>query len=644
MQIKKRLWYNAVISLCTVLLVLLSLAWSFREIFIADRNIKLADEMRKVAFERILLQDEYLLYQEERAKTQWHAKSEALRELLALADARFIHNKDNTFLQAARKDFDTTTSGFSRIMEGSARQAYGADTKPAFTDAESQLISQVFLKAYSLNANIDRLHESAQTMATKARNRGAFIVIGLITGGIIVLIINSAVIRRTLADRITALNKGVEILGAGDLDHRIAVEGDDELADLAKANNEMAAKLKNSYTSVENLQKEIAERRRTEEALLASEAKLSEAQKMAQLGNWVWDVRTGNVEWSEETYRIFQRDPGTFTPHIDSILSLSPWPEDHERDKELIRKAMESHEKGNYEQRFLRPDGSTGYYYSTFQGKYDDEGKLSSIVGTVLDITERKKAEEEIRKLNEELEQRVRDRTAQLEAANKELEGFSYSVSHDLRAPLRHITGFAELLIRKAPAELDDKSRHYLTVVSDSARQMGKLVDDLLSFSRMGRAEMLQATMDLNMIVSEAVEACKAEIVGRDIEWKIGRFPVAYGDKVMLKIVFENLISNAIKFTRTRSEAIIEVGFSADRPAELVCYVRDNGVGFDMKYVDKLFGLFQRLHRPEEFEGTGLGLANVRRIIHRHGGRTWAEGKINEGAAIFFSLPKTREV
>ena len=256
-----------------------------------------------------------------------------------------------------------------------------------------------------------------------------------------------------------------------------------------------------------------------------------------------------------------------------------------------------------------------------------------------MDITDRRHAEEEIRRLNAELEQRVRDRTAQLESANTELEAFSYSVSHDLRAPLRHVTGFVELLNKRAPDALDDKSQHYLQVISESAQQMGRLIDDLLSFSRMGRVELSKTQVNMNQLVQEAIAILQQETQGRDILWRIEPLPDVSGDPALLKTVFTNLIANALKFSRTRPQAVIEIGLSAETD-ETIFYVRDNGAGFDMKYVDKLFGLFQRLHRAEEFEGTGLGLANIRRIIHRHGGRTWAEGAIDQGATVYFSLPK----
>jgi PAS domain S-box-containing protein len=265
----------------------------------------------------------------------------------------------------------------------------------------------------------------------------------------------------------------------------------------------------------------------------------------------------------------------------------------------------------------------------------DDQGHITGTLSSGEDITERRHAEKQIISLNQDLQMRA----AALEVANKELDAFAYSVSHDLRAPLRHIDGFLGLLQKKAGTVLDGQGRHYMETIADAAQKMGMLIDDLLAFSRMGRHALSFQPVELGPLVREVIHELEPDIAGRQIDWRIGDLPEVNGDAAMLRMALANLIANALKFTRLREEARIEIGSIPGEDAEAVIFVRDNGVGFDMAYADKLFGVFQRLHRAEDFEGTGIGLANVRRIIDRHGGRTWAEGNVDAGATFYFSLP-----
>jgi light-regulated signal transduction histidine kinase (bacteriophytochrome) len=275
----------------------------------------------------------------------------------------------------------------------------------------------------------------------------------------------------------------------------------------------------------------------------------------------------------------------------------------------------------------------------------DADGRVTKMLGITRDITEEKlsaqalqEKEESVRRLNAELETRVAERTAQLEAANSELEAFSYSVSHDLRAPLRGIDGYARMLHEDCGGQLDAECIRLIAVVRSEAKRMGRLIDDLLAFSRMGRKHLERVQIDMRALAQDAYDSVIDTFPETATHFKLGALPRALGDRSLLRQVFVNLIGNALKFSRNREAPVIEVG-CIEESHETKFFIKDNGVGFDEQYEHKLFGVFQRLHSEAEFEGTGIGLALVKRIIQRHGGRVWASGKLNSGATFHFTLP-----
>ena len=384
---------------------------------------------------------------------------------------------------------------------------------------------------------------------------------------------------------------------------------------------------------------DITERKQAEEDIRRLNERFSLSTRAARMGVWDWNLQQNELVWDDRMYELYGVKREDFAGAYEAWLQ-GVHPDDRAASDEISKQAQHGEREYDTEFRVVWPDGSIHWLKAYGQFVRDAEGKPLRMTGINFDITARKQAEEEIRQLNQKLEQRVAERTADLAAANKELESFSYSVSHDLRAPLRHIDGYLGMLKERIEATLDEDSQRYMTNISMAARRMGMLIDDLLSFSRMGRTEMIKAEVNLEVLVQEILREFEPETKGRVIDWRMGELPVVRADRAMLRVALVNLLSNALKFTQQRERTQIEIGCLPGQETETIVFVRDNGVGFDMKYADKLFRVFERLHGVEEFEGTGIGLANVHRVISRHGGRTWAKGKVDGGATFFFSLPR----
>ncbi len=382
--------------------------------------------------------------------------------------------------------------------------------------------------------------------------------------------------------------------------------------------------------------RDITELKRVEETRKFAEIRLNDAQKIAHIGSWELDLVNNNLIWSDEIYRIFEIDREKFGASYDAFLDAI-----HSEDREAVNSAYTNSVKNktpySIDHRLLFPDGRTKFVYEECRTFYDDNDNPIRSVGTVQDITERKRAEEKIKKLNQELEQRVIERTAQLESANKELEAFSYSVSHDLRAPLRGIDGFSNILLEDYSDKLDKEGQRLLNVIRNNTQKMGHLIDDLLAFSKISRRELDKSEIDMKTLTNSIYHEVTSEQEREKILFSVSDLPHAKGDAAMIRQLWTNLLSNAVKFSSKKEKPVIEIGGKVESGKNVYC-IRDNGVGFDMKYYDKLFGVFQRLHSEDEYPGTGVGLAIAKRIVTKHGGEIRAESEINVGTTFYFSV------
>lgn len=478
----------------------LVLAWSLQETRKANAAEDLAVALQRQVLERVLLRDEFLLYWEPRAKALLDRKTVHLVGLLEEAAARFERADERRIVAEMARGVERSRTLLDEIVRVRSNGTTKADARGTNDQLRQRLTSGLLVTSFDLYSRASALAAGASRRAARSQ-RVTLLLTFVMIGSVLALSIGNGLLTYRLLDRrITRLREGTSHLAAGDLAHRIALDDDDELAELGRAFDTMAAELQRAQASLE-----------------------SQAVKVAAL--------------------------------------------------------------------------------------------------------------------NEELNRQV----MQLEAANKELEAFSYSVSHDLRAPLRHVQGYVDMLAREAAGHVTDKGQRYMKTIADASREMGVLIDDLLAFSRMGRTEMCEASVDLDALVQDTLRDLETSTRERTIVWTIPPLPSVQADAAMLNLALVNLLGNAVKFTRPRDPARIEIGTAGTEDGRIILFVRDNGVGFDPQYTHKLFGVFQRLHRADEFEGTGIGLANVRRIIARHGGRTWAEGSLDRGAAFYFTLEPSKK-
>ncbi|NQS90055.1 PAS domain S-box protein [Patescibacteria group bacterium] len=570
-----------------------------------------------------IIAHEYLIYREKRMEQQWHLRYDSAAKILAAAETKEglieLIYADYTVLGDL---FSQVTANYGKIQkliqEGAAQEKI--DT---VIHIEERLVAQLLIESQSIIIDASRFDEKAMAELLKAQELAKNLTLLLAPILIVFILITTLTISRIILKSLSKLTKGVEIIGKGNFEHKIDIKSKDEIGKLATAFNEMTGKLRKSYN---DLEKEITERQRLVEKLRIEDRAIASSLSAIAIID-----PEGSINYVNPAFlKMWGYDDNK---EVLGKPAIEFW-----RMKEKAAEVLKTLQKKRIwfgELTAQRKDAISFEAQVSASIITDKAGRSQGNIISFVDITERKQAEEKIQRLNRELDHRI----IGLKAVNKELGAFSYSVSHDLQAPLRAINGFSQILLEDYSDKLDKEGKRLLNVIQRDIDKMEQLIKDLLSFSRQGCQEIKKSKVNMENLAKDVFKELKGITPERNLQLKITTLPAAYADNAMIREVLVNLISNAIKFTKYQKVALIEVGGREEGDRNSY-YVKDNGVGFDMQYVSKLFGIFQRLHNQREFEGTGVGLAIVQRIIHRHGGHVRAEGKVNEGATFYFTLPK----
>ncbi|MHB8771076.1 MAG: sensor histidine kinase [Syntrophales bacterium] len=631
MTIRTRLAINVLSLLGFFLIIIVVLIATSRTIDEAATKGVFADRVVIGAAAMNTITYDYVLNPSERARQQWELKHASLGDII-INNATLAKEEQRAILERIRDNHADAGRFFQRILASDRKKKQASAAERAMIEESTErTVAQLIARSQAMISDAHALAQVSYAEIDRVQTWSFRLIAGAILLSVLIAALISYLISRTINVSLRALARETELVAAGNLDRRLPVTGKDEIAQLSLAFNEMTEKLARSSA---RLGQEIREKDKAREALQKAHDELEDrvAERTKELSRseqrisgilasitdcyYALDAQWRVVEINDQALRYFGKSR-------DEMLGRS-W-------REIFPMGIGS----PFEEQFKRAvSGGTPVEFDAHSLVVDRWAELhvypaeSGISVYFKDITERKRAEEALR-----------ERTVELEAANRELEDFCYTIAHDLRAPLRAIDGFSVMLARRHDNGFDAESRHRIQLIRANIRNMGRLIDDLLAYAGLGRKAMTFSALDMEALVRELWRELCDITPGRQMELRMGDLPGAFGDRTLIRQALANLLSNAVKFTRFRDQAVIEVG-GRDEGAEIRYFVKDNGVGFDMAYHDKMFGVFQRLHGVDQYEGTGVGLAIVERSIRRHGGRVWGEGKVGEGAVFHFTLPR----